>query len=175
MPTIEHEVKVLEMNDKVVMKQLENMGAKYMNTVSIRDWYYDTKDGALAQEHIRLRIRRQDDEIIVTKKTKYEHRYTKSMREDDVYVDDFEQAKKILEDDLWLIEVKYKEKTRVSYQLDNLIFDFDYYEWIPPVLEIEGETPKHVYNTIRRLWLQFHVQVKWGSKRLFKHYGKKIT
>ena len=170
---IEHEVKVLDIDAEIVMKQLEQLWAEHHHTVYIRDRYYDTKDGSLHKQNQRLRIRSQNNSVVITKKTKYEHEYTKTMREDDIVVKSIKYAKKLLENELWLICVKYKEKKRITYTWENTLFDFDYYEGMPPVLEVEGETPEKVMETIRRLWLHFHPQVKRGSRRLFKHYGKK--
>lgn len=148
---IEHEVKVLDIDPDIVMKQLENIGAEYSHTVSIRDRYYDTKDGSLDKQQQRLRIRSENKAVIITKKTKYEHEYTKTMREDDIVVKSIKYAKKLLEEDLGLICVKYKEKKRITYKWNNTLFDFDYYEGMPPVLEIEGETPEKVLETVRLL------------------------
>lgn len=161
---IEHEVKVLDIDADLVIKQLEHLGACYVHTVYIRDRYYDTNNNSLNKQNQRLRIRHQyNDEshsVIITKKTKYEHNYTKSMKEDDIVVKSVKYAKKLLEQELGLIQVKYKEKKRITYRLNNTLFDFDYYEGLPTVLEIEGESPEHVAETVRRLGLHFHPQVK---------------
>lgn len=170
---IEHEVKVLNIDAQLVMKQLEKLWAEHYHTVFIKDWYYDTKDDSLRKQNQRLRIRCEDNTIVITKKTKYEHDYTKSMKEDDITVKSVKYAKKLLEEELWLVCKKYKEKKRVTYKRKNALFDFDYYEDMPPILEIEGESPEHVMDIVRRLGLHFHPQVKRWSRRLFKHYGKK--
>lgn len=170
---IEHEVKVLDIDADVVMKQLEHHGAEYVQTVYIRDWYYDTIDDSLRAQNQRLRVRSENNSVVITKKTKMEHDYTKSMKEDDIVVKSIKYAKKLLEEELGLVCKKYKEKKRITYKRENTLFDFDYYEGMPTVLEVEGETPEKVMETVRRLGLHFHPQVKRGSRRLFKHYGKK--
>ena len=48
----------------------------------------------------RLRIRSQNNSVVITKKTKYEHEYTKTMREDDIVVKSIKYAKKLLENEL---------------------------------------------------------------------------
>ena len=170
---IEHEIKVLDIDAELVMKQIENLGATYHHTVYIRDRYYDTPKDSLRKQHQRLRIRSENKSVIITKKTKYENEFTKSMKEDDIIVKSIKYAKKLLEDELGLVCKKYKEKKRITYKWENALFDFDYYEDMPTVLEIEGETPEKVIEIVRRIWLHFHPQVKRGSRRLFKHYGKK--
>ena len=172
---IEHEIKVLDANLAITIQQLKNLWAHHVHTVSIRDRYYDTNDDLLAQHGQNLRIRWQDGTMVITRKTKYENDYTKSMREDDTPVDDLEEGKKFLEKKLGLVCKRYKEKKRVTYQREDALFDFDYYEGLPPVLEIEGKDPEEVALLVRRLWLHFQPQVKWWSRKLFKHYGKKYT
>jgi adenylate cyclase class IV len=54
----------------------------------------------LRKQNQRLRIRCEDNTIVITKKTKYEHDYTKSMKEDDITVKSVKYAKKLLEEEL---------------------------------------------------------------------------
>lgn len=169
---IEHEIKILDLDCDVLIKRLEHLGAEYVHTVRIQDRYYDTEDQTLAHRNERLRIRCQNNSVIITKKTKSDHPYTKSMREDDIEVKNLSYAKKLLEKELGLVVVKYKEKKRITYKRQDCLFDFDYYEGMNPVLEIEGKSPESVQDMVRRLGLHFNLQVKRGSKRLFKHYGK---
>lgn len=170
---IEHEVKVIDTDVEIIMKQLEYLWAEFVHEVDIKDRYYDTKDNVLEKNDQRVRIRQENDDVLITRKTKYNHETTKSMREDDTYFKSVKQAKKFLEKDLGLIYQRYKEKRRITYQLEDYLFDFDFYEWLPALMEVEGQNPQEVEHMIRRLWLQFEVQVKRGSRKLFKHYGKK--
>lgn len=117
----------------------------------IKDRYYDTKDDSLRTQNQRLRIRSENNSVVITKKTKYEHDYTKTMKEEDITVKSIKYAKKLLEEELGLVCKKYKEKKRITYKRENTLFDFDYYEGMPPVLEVEGETPEKVMETVRRL------------------------
>ena len=135
--TIEHEVKVIDTDVQIIMKQLEHLGAEFVHEVHIKDRYYDTKDELLAQHNQRVRIRQENDDVLITRKTKHESDTTKSMREDDTNFKSVKQAKKFLEGKLGLQYQRYKEKRRITYQLEDYLFDFDFYEGLPALMEVE--------------------------------------
>jgi hypothetical protein len=56
-----------------------------------------------------------------------------------------------------------------------VIFDIDFYDGIPPLLEIEWPDTNTIFERIQRLGLHHHMVKKRGTKRLFKHYDKKIS
>gem|GEM_PF-6245180 len=61
----------------------------------------------------------------------------------------------------------------MTYILDDTTIDVDFYDDMPPVVEIEG-TKKQLEDCIRKLRLHNHEQVTRGAKKLLKHYGKKV-
>ncbi len=167
---IENEIKILDINHHVVMAQLELLWAERREVVCIQDRYYDTSNKHLEKNKQRIRIRQQDTEVVITKKTKLEKiPGIKSMKEEDLIMKDSKEAHSMLWE-FGLVCIREKKKKRISYYIDDMVFDFDFYENLPPVLEIESEDTEKIFYRIRRLWLHYHVQVKRGSRKLFKHY-----
>lgn len=174
---IENEIKILNINHIIVMKHLESHGAQGSQPITIQDRYYDTSDQTLESQNLRMRIRSiNNTDHCITKKTKLSDSDSrhKSMKEEDLVVDSREQWHSILSG-LGLLCQRTKQKTRISYRLDDMIFDIDFYDNIPPILEIEWYDVDMIYHWIRVLWLQHHTQVKRGSRKLFKHYNIPIT
>jgi hypothetical protein len=68
-------------------------------------------------------------------------------------------------------KVREKKKHRVSYNLDGMEFDFDLYEWIPELLEIEWPDGDTIQSWVVKLGLGEYEQMLGGSRKIFKHYG----
>lgn len=170
---IENEIKILDINHHVVMAQLELLGAERSEITCIQDRYYDTAERSLEKNKQRMRIREQDGQIVITKKTILPTKANiKSMKEEDLTMKNVHEAHDML-GEFGLQCIRQKKKKRISYYIDDMVFDFDFYKNLPPVLEIEGEDIKKIFYRIRRLWLHYHTQVKRGSRKLFKHYTTK--
>lgn len=169
---IENEIKILDINHHVVMAQLELLWAERSELTCIQDRYYDTTDMNLEKNKQRIRIREQDGQVVITKKTILPTKANiKSMKEEDLTMKDAYEAHDML-GEFGLVCHREKSKKRISYHIDDMTFDFDFYDGLPPILEIEWEDIKKIFYRIRRLWLHYHVQVKRGSRKLFKHYSK---
>lgn len=167
---VEKEVKILNIEYAVLIHHLESLWAQKTDQSLVRDRYYDDHNNTLRNKRQRLRLRNQSGKTVITQKTKIPDLHTKSMTEQDMIVEDTKKWHQILQD-LWLHCVKYKEKTRLSYHLEDVHFDIDCYDGIPTLLEIEWPTIETINYRIHRLWLQYHVQVKRWSKKLFKNYN----
>lgn len=169
---IEKEVKILNIEYAVLVYHLETLWAKKTEPSLIRDRYYDDHNNILRTKKQRLRLRNQAWRTIITQKTKIPDNQTKSMTEQDIIIENTEKWHQLLQE-LWLHCVKYKEKMRISYQIDDIHFDIDIYDNIPPLVEIEWPNIEKIKYRIHRLWLQHNTKVKRGSNKLFKYYIKK--
>ena len=69
-------------------------------------------------------------------------------------------------------EVREKSKFRVSYEIDEFVFELDEYEGIPPLLEIEGSSYLNIKLWIEKLELSHLPQKRFGARGLFKYYAK---
>ncbi len=171
---IEKEIKILEIEYAVLVYHLEALWAKKIDQSVIHDRYYDDENNILHTKKQRLRLRNQAWKTTITRKTKIPDSQTKSMTEEDINMKNTEEWHQLLQE-LWLHCVKYKEKMRISYYIDDIHFDIDLYDNIPPLVEIEWPNIEKIIYRINRLWLQHHIQVKRWSTKLFKYYNKKTA
>ena len=70
-----------------------------------------------------------------------------------------------------LFPVFFKEKMRLSYVIDDIKFDIDFYDGMKPMLEIESPKKKMIFKWIKALDLEDHVTSKKGARALFKQYA----
>ncbi|MFK7780078.1 MAG: hypothetical protein QM490_02925, partial [Candidatus Gracilibacteria bacterium] len=72
-----------------------------------------------------------------------------------------------------IVEGKKYIKYRISYELDGVHFDFDKYEGIGQLLEIEANSEEIVQKWKKKLGLENHKTVKYGYRRLKEEQEKK--
>lgn len=184
---LEKEIKILDIDVLSIQKQLEKLWAVKTFEGYIHDVYYDFHDEETSthkmEENKRLfRVRQKGDIHMYTikrkrnKKKDWWEKWFKIADEWERDITDVESFKKVLEK-YWMKETREKKKFRISYALDNCEFDIDdYFMWdekniIPPLLEIEAHTTGEINDWIKKLDLSGHRTEKWGSRKLFAHYG----
>lgn len=186
----EKEIKILDVNSKKLWNKLLNLWAKKIFEGRIIDTYFDTENKDLKnwtsnwwnKSSIRIRYKtnlwEQSWKYYCTIKRRDKQSKESLLR--DCYEEEFEIFNPIIFYKLLLKfglkEYKLKVKNRVWYSLDNkkIKFDFDRYENIPELLEIEAENSKEALNYIKKLGLEDKDTLNWGSSSLFKHYWLEI-
>ncbi len=186
----EKEIKILDVKHKKIEEKLFELWAKINFKGRIIDTYFDTIDNDLKnwtsnnkiKSSIRIRYKKTPNE----KSWKYYctiKRRDKESKESllrDCYEEEFEIFNPIIFYELlkkiWLEKYKLKVKNRVWYSLDSekIKFDFDDYENIPELLEIEAEDSETAMKYIKELWLEKKETLNWWSSSLFKHYWLKM-
>ena len=172
----EVEVKILEIDRKEVEDKLIMMGAKKIFEGELCAIVFDTKDDYFKNNKMLLRLRKEGEKTFITLKKKVKTGKVKSAKEIETEVKEFETMKEILKQ----IGLEYKEpvkKSRISYKLGNIKFEFDKYhdkwEHIPEFLEIESDSEEKVLNAAKKLGFA-EKDIKplsgWG---VFKHYSNK--
>jgi adenylate cyclase class IV len=151
----------------------------------IRDRYCDTPDGQLDAKKMRVRVRQEDDRVMITTKHKQKVEKAKKIigkkadrvlkakiaKEEDVYVPSLDAAFAAIKV-MGLEVVRTKQKMRISWRLDKAaVCDVDFYDGLPPVVEIEAQEVEDIYTWIDRLGLSEYRVTTWGSRKLFKHYN----
>lgn len=175
----EREIKILEVNSQQLIKQLEWLWAVKLFEGEIYDTYFDFPTASLASEHKKIRIRYKSDHSMEltfkqkNKKAKKKKNY-KQRKELQLGIDDGQEMSAILQG-LGMQYRRSKHKHRVSYMLDGVVFDFDTYEYIPTLLEIEAKNNKEIKHWIQVLWLQDHKIKMFWAKALFKYYSVQIS
>lgn len=177
---LEKEIKVLEIDKDNVIKKLESLWAEKTFEWFIHDVYYDFKDwkNLKMQNNKRLfRIRKRWEEHLYTikrKRTDSKEWWEKGVKIADEWeniITDVESFARVLEK-YWMQKVREKKKHRVSFKLNNMEFDIDEYDDIPPLIEIEASTKKEIKEYIKLLWLENNPQKTFGSRWLYEYYWK---
>ena len=175
---LEKEIKILNINQEEIIKKLEDFWAIKTFEGEIHDVYYDfpsdeKKDKMHANNRM-FRVRKKWETHIYTIKNKRfdieEDEAVIAKDEHEMPITDVESFSEVLER-YGMVKTREKKKLRVSYRLVNAEFDFDTYDGIPTLLEIEEESELNIDFWLRKLDLTDAEVFLWGSKKLFKHYG----
>lgn len=177
---LEKEIKILDIDIEQTVKKLENLWAKKTFEWYIHDIYYDFQEweNQKMDENKRLfRVRKKWDLHLYTIKRK-RHKlewWEKSLKvadEAEYPITDVESFTSVLEK-YWMKKIREKKKYRISFKFWDIEFDIDKYDNIPALLEIEAKSKKEIFWILKFLWFENNVRKKFGSRKLYKHYGKK--
>ena len=154
---LEKEIKILEIDHEAVVQKLESLGAKKSFEGFIHDVYYDFLDeeGHKLELNGRMfRLRKKGEEHIYTIKNKRKKIKKQegviAKDEHETSITDIERFSKVLEK-YGMTKTREKKKHRISYQLQNMEFDIDFYEGIPEFLEIEGPSGEAIQSWVTKL------------------------
>lgn len=175
---LEKEIKILEINREEIVSKLTELWAEKTFEGFIHDVYYDFPDDApknkMDANGRMFRLRRKWEEHIYTIKNKRKElkktEWVIAKDEHETSITNIESFAKVLEK-YGMEKVREKKKYRVSYQLNNMEFDFDLYEWIPELLEIEWPDGDTIQSWVVKLGLENYEQMLGWSRKIFKHYG----
>lgn len=153
---LEKELKILNIEPLKIIAKLEALGARKVFAGFIADQYYDFPENALKERGYSLRIRTIDGtthqlcfkEKIKDKKYKIREEYEidlVSRAQGEYFIKGF-----------GLFPCFFKEKMRLSYELDEIKFDIDRYDGMKPMLEIEAPKKKNIAKWIKKLGLENH-------------------
>lgn len=166
----EMEVKVIEIDKQVMVKKLLALGAKKIFQGKIKATSYDFEDDFLTKDKSFLRLRKKGDKSYLTFKKKITQDHAKVMKEYETEVDDFDATEKILMA-LRLKPARDYVKNRTTYNLGEVLFEFDEYEMIPAYMEIEAPTIELINKYIEKLEIDRKKVKTWTGGDLFHHYG----
>ncbi len=174
---LEKEIKILEIDAQKVSQDIIDLWGEKTFEGYIHDVYYDFPDDApknkLEAKGRLFRLRKKGEEHIYTIKNKRKKIKKKekiiAKDEHETQITDIESFAKVLEK-YGMERTREKKKQRVSYKIGDIEFDIDTYDGIPPLLEIEGPDGETIQSWVKKLWLNKHNQLLWGSRKLFKYY-----
>lgn len=170
---IEKEIKILNIDLPQLIARIESLWWVRMGTRTvIHDVYYHNEQTTTESKKIRLRRKGSTDVVTMKMKGSYEHPRYKCRRESEEYITRtmWEQVC----DQHGLQPWREKFKTRISFDLDDIVCDIDLYPGLPPLLEIEWESPQRIEHRIEMLNLQSYTTSNRGTKALFKRYQKSV-
>ena len=170
----EIEVKILNIDEKDVIRKLDNLGAKKVFDGIIESYFYD-KDNKLKKNNDLLRLRRMGDKTLLTFKHKVSKDEVKIYDEHETEISNFEDAKNIIES-LDYKQEKILRKTRISYRIGKTKFEIDKYidEYsdIPTFLEIEAESKEEIFRNVEILGFQRKDCCSKSTDEIIKDYKK---
>ncbi|MEK7509850.1 MAG: CYTH domain-containing protein [Patescibacteria group bacterium] len=169
----EIETKVLDIDSAKVQKQLTELGAtKLRETRLIVDWYrpVGTKEGEDAW-YLRIRSNSEGEHEVTWKAKSEISGTTRKHKEINFHVDEPEKLSDLFEG-IGLEKYARQEKDRISFTLQDWLFEIDDYPGMPPFLEIEGSSEEHVNEAIKLLGLEKNRTWAEGERTLIqKVYG----
>lgn len=167
----EKELKILDINPLKLIPKLEKLGARKVFAGKIADQYYDFPQKELKQKGYSLRIRTiNGTEHQLCFKEKIKDKTVKIRKEYEVDLVSSKQGEYFVTS-FGLFPCFFKEKMRLSYLIDDIKFDIDFYDGLKPMLEIEAPKKKQIGKWIKKLGLEKKTTSKKGARALFKHYA----
>jgi len=171
----EFEVKVLDIDVEEIKKKLESLGAKKIIEREMRRNVYSTKPGNHSRDILSKWIRLRDNGERVTLSIKeVKHDGIDGTKEMGIVVDDFEKTEKILKE-LSFICVNYQENKRISYKLDEVKVEIDFWPKIPPYIEIEGDSPEEVEKAVKLLGFDMSQTTSISVVKVYEKYGLNLN
>lgn len=174
----EIEVKILDINRKVVEEKLIALGACKIFDDEIHAIYYDLRDSILKNTGKALRLRREGERTMLTIKLHVENALAKERIEHEVEVSRFEDMRTILEG-LGYAPWLEMQKHRTSYELKGTHIELDRYSgqhaYIPEFLEIEGRDIETIYSCAEALGFSRRDCRPWDVAELIEYYAHNKT
>ena len=166
----EYEVKILEINLKDITKKLKDLGAEYLWENMQKRYVYDFNP-VNPNKWIRLRQKWEKVELTVKEITDDSITWTKEV---ETSVGDFETTNSILKE-LWYISKAYQENKRISYKLDWVEIEIDFWPLIPVYMEIEWQNEKEVEDIVRKLWYSMEDTTSINTTKVYDKYWIKLN
>jgi len=155
------DVKPDELADKIV-----GLGGRRVGYALMRRFVYDIEAGDGAR-WIRLR----DDGAAVTLTVKeIEHDGIDGTTETEVLVGDFETANELLRR-MGFEAKSYQENRRESFELAGARLEIDRWPLIPPYLEVEGDSRRHVVEVAAMLGIPEDRLTGENTVKVYARYG----
>ncbi|CAN5148188.1 hypothetical protein BH11PAT4_BH11PAT4_7200 [soil metagenome] len=162
---MEKEIKVLGINLEDVAKRLQKLGARKVFDGDRAITHFDTADGAYAKQNKYVKVT-QEEFLKLTVTTEVEGGSSieyKTRVGEDIFA--------ILEQ-LSLQPIAEVTARRISFELDEIDFDIDFFPGIPSFLEVDIEHVDEQVQLLEKLGLQDCKQLVASTPGIFAHYGK---
>lgn len=163
----EIEVKFLDINVKEIEKKLRSLGAKKIAIKNFKRVVFDFPGWPMDKRYEWLRLRTDGKETTLTFKRM---QIGKRLDEYEVGVSDFDKTRELIHQ-LGLIEKRYQENKRISYGLDGVEVDIDFYPMIPAYLEVEAPTKKKLKSVVEKLGFNIKDGKIFSAKQVYELYG----
>lgn len=162
----EFEAKILEIDVDRIISKLKALGAKKVGEKQQRRFVYDFTP---KKENSWVRLRTDGQKTTLTiKETQNDN--IDGTKELEISVDDFDKTNLLLEK-LGFAHKGYQENKRISYVLEGVEIEIDFWPQIPPYLEIEGKSVDEVEKIIKLLGFELSQATSIHTTDVYKKYG----
>ena len=169
----EIEIKILEINKKLIIYNLKKLGAKKIFEGEIKGMTFTSDNPLWNQDNNMLRLRQEGDNFFLCLKTKILTRSKAKIREEiEVEIKDFKNMKIILEK-IGFFEQYKNKKYRTSFKLNNSRVEIEETRQFPTYLEIEAPSLGEIQKTVKLLGFTMNDTKAWSTSDLTKYYSSK--
>jgi len=166
----EIEVKILEINVPEIINKLNKINATKIKEKFQKRYTYDFNP---IKENSWIRLR--TDETTTTLTIKEIHNDNiNGTKELEIIVNNFEKTNQFL-NKLGYTKKNYQENKRISYKLNNVEIEIDFWPQIPPYLEIEAKTIKEIEKTVKLLGFKMSQTTSINTKKVYQKYNININ
>ena len=163
---IEFEGKVLEINEKDILKKLGAQKATYIGEYLQRRYVFNTIP---FNENRWVRLRSNGENATLAVKEIGDDSIS-GTSEWEVEVSSFEETLAILKK-IGINPKGYQENRRIAYSMDNCQITLDFWPKIPAYLEIEGKNEEQVYECAKKLGIDKKKITGMNTTKIYKKYG----
>ncbi|HLC71072.1 MAG TPA: class IV adenylate cyclase [Candidatus Nanoarchaeia archaeon] len=164
----EIEVKIIDIDPPEIIRKLQKLGAKKVFDGEMNSIYFDCQ-GEFKKSRKTLRLRQKGDASILTLKIKKDDADAKVHEELETTVGDFETAREIFRR-LGFQEVSVGMRRRISFKIKKSLVELDFYQGIPPSLEVESPRKEELKQIVELLGYTMEQTKRWSGKKLLEHY-----
>ncbi len=168
----EIEVKILDIDPKVIVAKLKELGAKKDCSGIVKVTAFDFPDGRLLEDDSYVRVRTvghgQKTELVLKKKI--ERDKFKVMEEVETTVGDYGTAVQLFER-IGMDAFAKQEKYRAEYTVGSIKFEIDKYPLVPWYVEVEAPTEEEVEKGVRMLGYDMSQTTSMDGATLLRSHG----
>lgn len=162
----EFEIKVLDIQVDSMINKVESLGAKKIAERKMKRYIYDLKPPC-KDKWIRLRDNGVKKSLCIKEIESLDIDGTKEI---EIEVSDFHKTWEILKK-LGYKHRNYQENKRISYELNGVKIEFDFWPLIPPYIEIEGKSKAEVLKIVGLLGFSLDEITSISVLEVYKKYG----
>jgi predicted adenylyl cyclase CyaB len=168
----EIETRFINLSPEATEQKLVSIGAKRIGEFLFQEWLFVYPDWAKGNRRLRVRT----DGVTTWLTYKANPTYTiDSTQEIEITVSSAEDTIAMIHA-IGIPLERHQEKKRLKYQLDNIIFDMDFWPQIPMVFEIEAPSEEEVRRGVELLGLDWKDAIFVDQKVVHKqYYGIDLT
>lgn len=162
----EYEVRILNINEKEMIKKLQELNAELQGDYIQKRYVYDFIPKV---ENKWIRLRTNGEKTTLTIKN-IVNSSIDGTQELEITVDNFERCNLLLKE-LGYEAKNFQENRRIQYLLNGVEIDIDYWPQIPTFMEIEGPSEIAVYNTLETLGFKKEDAITTDIEGIYRQYG----